>query len=142
MIAGAAFGALLGFFAYTLFTRHAVPGGPSLPAPSMQAWRAVAASVAGSALPPGAPAAALATFGVGLVLCALRTRWARLPAPVALGIGALLPLSATATLLIGGVAAGLAQRSRPEWSATHLTKLASGAIMGESLIAVIAGIIG
>jgi uncharacterized oligopeptide transporter (OPT) family protein len=141
MIAGGAFGAACGFVAYTLFTRHATPGGPALPAPSMQAWRAVAASVAGSAaLPSGASTAALAAFAAGLATSALRTRWSWLPAPVALGIGALLPLSATATLLVGGVAATLVRRRHPAWADAHLAKLASGAIMGESVVAVAAGL--
>ncbi|HKA88653.1 MAG TPA: OPT/YSL family transporter [Haliangiales bacterium] len=141
MAAGAAFGALCGFCAYTLIARHAVPGSPSLPAPSMRAWRAVAVSVAGTAaLPAGAPVAALAAFGAGLLACALRTRWPRVPAPVALGIGAILPLSATATLLLGGAAAGVAGRLRPAWCDAHLVKLAAGAIMGESLVAVAVGL--
>jgi uncharacterized oligopeptide transporter (OPT) family protein len=66
-------------------------------------------------------------------------RWT--PSPTGLGLGALLPFSAVATLFIGGGFATVWRRRYPESAKHYLIPLASGLIAGEALIAVLVAVL-
>ncbi len=134
---GSAFGALLAAPAYRLLLAARPLGGPDLPAPSAVQWLALAKVVAqgASALPRGAVAAVTVALAAGALLEALqRTRAAKLlPIPVALGLGALLPPSASAAMALGAVAVWLVVRKKPA-RADDLAAAGAGAIAGESVV--------
>ncbi len=61
-------------------------------------------------------------------------RW--VPSPVGLGLGFLLPLSATFSLFLGGLAAAWVRRARPRALEERFLPLATGFIAGEGLVGV------
>ena len=136
---GIAAGALFSLPAYLLLIARSPLGSPQNPAPGAAQWRAIAALVTQglSALPAGGLSASAACLALGLLLAlGHKTRLTRfLPSPVALGIGFLIPPTASFAMLLGGLAAWAFARTRPKPSEQLLPSIAGGLIAGESLLA-------
>lgn len=134
---GAVLGAAVCAPLFALLLSRFTLGSAAVPAPWALQWKVVAELVAQgpSGLPAGAAAAGLLAFAVGLLLALLpeeRLPW--LPSPVALGLGLILPLTVSATMLVGGlVARGFAKRKQ---DASVGLPLGTGALTGESVTAV------
>ncbi|HMG24530.1 MAG TPA: OPT/YSL family transporter, partial [Kofleriaceae bacterium] len=109
---------------------------PAMPSPVALSWKATAELVQGgaSALPAGAPLAALIGVAAGAALGVAGRRWRWVPAPVPIGMAFLLPPHVSLTMALGALGFALLARARPAWHASHAATLASGLIAGESLV--------
>jgi uncharacterized oligopeptide transporter (OPT) family protein len=105
------------------------------PAPAVATWKAVAEvlSVGLQAIPQGAgPAMAFAALaGVLLALAPQRVKW--LPSGAALGLAFVIPAWISISLCLGALAAAVAERVAPRWSARFVLALAAGFVAGESM---------
>jgi uncharacterized oligopeptide transporter (OPT) family protein len=142
-LVGTAVGIATAVPAYFFILKAYGLGGAEIPAPGVMPWKAVAeASARGlTVMPAHAAAAALVALVVGVVLTVLdrfRRFKDRLPSPTALGMGMLVPQYYSSTILVGAIAAALLRRRAPGWSARSLEASASGLIVGESLVGVLA----
>jgi uncharacterized oligopeptide transporter (OPT) family protein len=134
---GAVIGLGVALPAYALVKDAYGLGSAVMPAPSAQAWKALAelAEKGAASLPPWAGVACLAAAAIGVGLSLLeRTRLAPyLPSPVALGAAFLAPMTICGTVAVGALAYFVVLRFRP-----HVEPLASaaaaGGIAGESLL--------
>ncbi|HWM84582.1 MAG TPA: OPT family oligopeptide transporter [Kofleriaceae bacterium] len=140
---GVAVGVASSIAAYVLLDAAYGIGSEALPSPPAISWKATAEVVQGgiSAMPAGAPMAALIGALVGVLLTALE-RWggrvARFaPSPVALGIGFIVPLSMTGTIALVAVALAIFRRGRTEWTEHHVPSVAAGLIAGEAMAALV-----
>lgn len=128
---------------YLLVPSPSALGGEQFPAPGVAA-AAKLAQVLSTGL-GGLPPSILVAGGCGALLAASLTliesllperarRW--VPSPVGLGLGLLLPLFATFSLFLGGLAAEAVRRVRPWALEGRLLPLATGFIAGEGLMGV------
>lgn len=138
---GVGVGAAAATVAYLLLERAYGIGTGSLPAPAALSWKATADVVKGgiSAMPPGAPLAALVAAAVGVVLAlGERVRVGRyLPSAVGLGIGFVVPVTISSAAALGALGFVAVRRLWPGWADRHGPALASGLISGEALTAVV-----
>jgi uncharacterized oligopeptide transporter (OPT) family protein len=137
--AGALCGAAVSLAGYLVLERAGALASGRFPAPAAAQFRAVAEVVVdGGEAVPGpvrGVCAAAALLGVLLALGG-RTRAARfLPAAVAVGVGVLIPFSASMAVLLGGALAAVYQRAAPARAALRIPALGAGLIAGESLVA-------
>lgn len=125
-------------------------GDRGLPAPAAQAWRAVAEVLAGGLanLEPSARFALAVGAMLGVVLALvghLAPRLAqRLPSPVALGMGMVIPFSTSAGFLVGATAAWLLHRradSVQSDAEDPVVSISSGMIAGDSLVGVLLAVL-
>jgi len=116
---------------------------PDWPAPAVATWKAVAEvlAVGFEAIPEGAvPAMVVAALLGVLLVLAERTlppwlaRW--LPSGPAIGLAFVIPAWNSISMCLGGIAAALIWRYRPDWAERRLTALAAGLVAGESLAGV------
>ncbi|ACG73269.1 oligopeptide transporters, OPT superfamily [Anaeromyxobacter sp. K] len=123
---------------YRAFVHAHALGSVELPAPTALRWRALAEAVGGGGhLPHGALLLLVAGTLVGALLeLASRGRLrGKVPTPGALGLGFLVPAHYVGTMLLGALlGAWQARRGR----GTVVEPVAAGAIVGESLVALIA----
>jgi putative OPT family oligopeptide transporter len=139
-IFGGTLAATWGF--YVLVPDASALGGDRFPAPAAQVWRAVAELLARGteALPPYA----LGSLVVGLVAGALLTvleklapRWRRwIPSPVGVGMAFTFQGYTAMAFFLGGLAAWIYEKRRPEQAEVYTIPVASGLIAGESLTGV------
>ena len=136
-LAGVAVGAVSAVLAYTLLDRAYGIGSEALPSPIAMSWKVTADVVQGglSTMPAGAPLAAAIGAALGVLLAlAERGRAARfVPSAVALGVGFLVPVTATAGIAIGALAHAALRRASPSWAEQRVPSLAAGLITGEAL---------
>jgi uncharacterized oligopeptide transporter (OPT) family protein len=140
MLLGLATGAVVVVPLYELFLHAYALGSSELPAPTAVRWRALAELAGGtSALPPGATWALPAAIAAGLLLEVLRRvpGGDRVPSPGVLGLGFLVPAHYAVAMLVGAGLAALATRRR----GTRIEPIAAGAIAGESVAALAAGVL-
>jgi len=133
-IVGVLVGTCVAFPTFDLVVEAYGLGTQAMPAWGAQSWRATAEAVTrGDAMPPFALQAfgLAALAGVGLHLLARRRPWAPL-SPIGVGIGLLVPLSFSITMLAGAVVLHRAFGRR----ALTLAVVAGAGIAGESLTAV------
>jgi uncharacterized oligopeptide transporter (OPT) family protein len=125
-------------------------GDRGLPAPAAQSWRAVAEVLSGglSTLEPSARLALTLGAMVGVLLAVvahLRPNWARrLPSPISLGMGMVIPFSTSAGFFLGAAAGWMMQRRRgPAQSEAEdpVVSISSGMIAGDSLVGVLLAIL-
>ena len=137
-IAGVLLGALVAIPAYWLITSAYPIGDPALPAPTAQTLGAIA-GLGSRELPAFALTAALAGLAAGLVLAALQpTRLGRwVPSPTCVGIAFLVPASQSAAMACGAMISGILAMRRPLLHEQHGVLLASGGVVGESLMAML-----
>src|SRR5262249_24511912 len=142
---GVAVGALLVAPAYALIVKAYGLGSEALPAPFASMWKAVAlvATQGGSALPPHAGRAAEIAFGAGVAPSLLGRPAIRrfVPSPLALGIGFILPASASLAMLVGALGLVVARRFAPQRAEDYANAIGGGAIAGESIMGVIIGVL-
>ncbi len=121
---------------YRLLERARLLSSSVLPAPSARVSRALAEALARGAasIPPSALWAAGAGACASLLLTALHRRAPWLPAPVAVGVGLLIPFHFAAALVVGAAAFALAARRWPQWSAQSASSAATGALVGEAVV--------
>ncbi|HET9159360.1 MAG TPA: OPT/YSL family transporter [Caulobacteraceae bacterium] len=89
---------------------------------------------------PSALWAALIAAILGVVLAVLEDQKSignKVPSPMGLGLGLLLPFSAVSTIFVGSVGGLIWNRASPKTAAAYQVPLASGLIAGEALMAVI-----
>jgi OPT family oligopeptide transporter len=118
-------------------------GGDRFPAPAVMVWASVSKVLAGGvlALPRAARFAALAGFAAGVVLTLLE-RWASpsrrrfIPSATGVGIAMVMPGSSSITMFAGALLAAAFRRARAADADRALVPIASGAIVGESLVGV------
>jgi OPT family oligopeptide transporter len=121
-------------------------GTEKFPAPSAQAWGAVAKLLAQGvhALHPTARWAILlgGLGGIALVLLerALPRHRKYLPSAMGLGLAFTFPASTSIMMAVGALGAAMLERSRPVVAAAYVVAVASGLIAGESLMGVFVGI--
>lgn len=141
---GALSGALIGSFGYLIIVRD-----PSIlltdewPAPAVASWKAVAEIFMKGleAMPEGAMGA-MAIAGVAGVILAVLEKvlpakarvW--VPSPASLGLAFVIPAYNAISMFIGAIAAMVAGKFAPSWSAKFLIVLAAGLIAGESITGV------
>jgi uncharacterized oligopeptide transporter (OPT) family protein len=121
----------------------AVLGSDAWPAPSCLVWAGVSQAFAGGlgAL-DGAARTAIVAGGLLGVLLALGEKLAPrrlrpwIPSPSGLGIAMVIPGSNSIAMFLGGLAAELLQRRRPEAARRYVVPVSSGLIAGESLMGV------
>ena len=142
--AGALSGALAGSAGYLLL----VPDVNMLltdewPAPAAAQWKAVAELFAEGfdKMPAGSPMAIAVAGGVGIALALLHKalgkkagKW--VPSASAMGLAFVVPAYFSFSIIIGGIAALLANKYFESWSKRFLVVVASGLIVGESLTGV------
>lgn len=124
---GIVLGALVSAPAYDALRRTSGVLTPDLPVPFAAPWSALAAVAERglAALPPGATTAAAIAGGVALLLALGGRRWKILPAPLVMGLGFLVPLPLTLTMVAGALAAWATRRDG--------VPVAAGFIVGESV---------
>ncbi len=118
-------------------------GTDRFPAPAVMVWAGVARALSGGlgGLAPAVRAASLAGAALGAALT-LAERWAPprlrrfLPSPTGLGIALVMPGSSSITLFAGALLGLAARRARPKLAGRALVPVASGMIVGESLVGV------
>lgn len=142
-----AFGILTGTFASVLCYFILVPNAQALeqnfPAPSAQAWKAVALvfkagiqnlhPLARTLIPWGLALGAL--IGVLELVFPKKKKW--LPSANGLGFGFMLPFSNPISFLVGALLAEAAARKNKKWMDDYVVPIAAGAIAGESIMGVI-----
>lgn len=133
---------------YLLVPSREALGDTRFPAPAafMTAGVAEVLSTGLGGLPPSARTAALWAALAGAVLTLAEhllperaRRW--VPSPMGLGLAFLLPASTSLSFFLGGVAAAVFQRVRPEAAERYVLPVASGVIAGESLVGVAAAVL-
>jgi uncharacterized oligopeptide transporter (OPT) family protein len=120
---------------------------PRFPAPSAQAWKAVAEvfrhGIAN--MHPVHQYAILVGAVIGVVLVLLETALPKqkswLPSATGLSLGMILPFQYPLSMLIGAVAASVWQRSDPVSSEKYIVPVASGVIAGVSILGVVVAIL-
>jgi uncharacterized oligopeptide transporter (OPT) family protein len=122
----------------------AVLGSDAWPAPSCLVWAGVSKAFAdGLGALGGAARRAIAIGALLGVALALLERLAPrklvpwLPSPSGLGIAMVVPGSNAIAMFLGGLAAEIVRRLRPEASERYVVPISSGLIAGESLIGVL-----
>ena len=144
-VCGAVSGALAGSAGYLLLIPD--PKGMLLtdrwPAPAAAQWRAVAELFAKGleSMPPGSIEAMGIAAVVGIVLGCLEKLLdepARryVPSAAAMGLAFVIPGYYAVSALLGALLVALARRGAPVWSRRYLVVVASGIIVGESLMGV------
>lgn len=140
-LVGIGVGALVVVPVYELLTSAYGLGTDLLPAGSPQSWKATAQAVSGgiSAMPEGAPLAALIGACAGIVLTLLeRTRVAPfLPSAVGLGMAFLIPAYYSITLAIGALSFAVLRRRWQRAVDEHGTPIAAGGIAGEAIMGIV-----
>jgi uncharacterized oligopeptide transporter (OPT) family protein len=140
-LGGAVLGAVASVLGYLLIDQAYGIGSAALPSPAAQSWKATADVVKGGidTMPAGAHIAALIAAAAALLLTWLeRTPAARfIPSPIALGIGFILPLNASAGIALGAILFAVTRRARPSLTERHGATVAAGLITGEALIALV-----
>lgn len=133
---------------YLLVPNREALGDARFPAPAafMTAGVAEVLATGLGGLPPSARLAVLWAVLAGAALTLAEhllperaRRW--VPSPMGLGLAFLLPASTSLSFFLGGVAAAVFQRVRPEASKRYLLPVASGLIAGESLVGVAAAVL-
>jgi uncharacterized oligopeptide transporter (OPT) family protein len=116
---------------------------PEWPAPAVATWKAVAEVLAAGfeAVPAGAVPAMIVAAAVGILLVLAErvlppALTGKLPSGPAIGLAFVIPAWNSISMCLGGVAAALIWRYRPEWADRRLTALAAGLVAGESLAGV------
>lgn len=137
---------LVPVFMYVLVPDPAALGTATWPAPAAQAWRSIALALGGGWQPERAVVVAIAGAAVlGALLVALarlRPRLApRLPHPLGLGLGFILPAHQSVTFFLGGLAALVMARRFPAAHRNYALVIAGGLIAGESLVGVAAALL-
>jgi len=117
------------------------------PAPAVAVWKAVAEALAQGlgSVPASARAAMLAAAVAGVILGALesRPRAARiLPSAASLGLAFVIPASVSLTIFAGALLAWLFAALKPALAERFTLAAAAGMITGESLVGVVAAIMG
>jgi len=120
---------------------------PTFPAPSAQAWKAVA-EVFKTGIENMHPihqqmiVAGLIT-GVVIVVLELLLPKARtwLPSATGIGLGFILPFQYPLSMLAGALLAEVTRRMKPEWEKAYMVPVASGIIAGVSIMGVIAAVL-
>jgi uncharacterized oligopeptide transporter (OPT) family protein len=127
-----------------LIPTAAVIGSETVPAPTVQVWMGVSKILAMglSALGPTQRAAVLigALGGVALVLSErfLPPRFHRfIPSASALGTAMVMPAYSSISIVLGAALAHLMRKVAPEWSKRSIAPIASGLIVGESLVGIL-----
>ena len=145
-IVGAVVGAVVTVPVYLVIAATYGLGNERMPAISVVSWKATAEAMHGlSALPRLGAAGGLTAVGVGAALTMLgRLRFGRwLPSAAAVGVGFMLPFSATLAICAGallalGARAVFGLRGLDE---TSILALAAGGLAGESMMGVIIAIL-
>ena len=143
-LVGVGVGAATSGAVFELIRRGVGLASEAMPSPIALSWKATAEVVqhGASAMPAGAPLAALIGAAAGAALVAAGRRLAWLPSPVAIGMAFLLPPYLSLTMALGALAFALVGRARPAWHAAHAAPLASGLIAGESLVGLASATLG
>jgi uncharacterized oligopeptide transporter (OPT) family protein len=116
---------------------------PAFPAPSAQAWKAVAEvfKLGIENMHPMHQKAILVGLALGAVMVMLETFAPKakqfLPSATGLGLGFILPFQYPFSMLLGAVIAALWMAKRPESAKSYIVPLSSGIIAGVSIIGVI-----
>lgn len=120
---------------------------PDFPAPSAQAWRAVAEvfKTGIGNMHPVHQQMIVAGLLTGVLLVALE-QWlpklrAWLPSATGIGLGFILPFQYPLSMVTGAGLAWLLGRVRPEWERDYLVPVASGVIAGVSIMGVLAAVL-
>lgn len=139
-LAGCIVGTFLCVPAYVLLLRAYGLTSPALPMPTALQWKAMGEVVAQglSALPPGALRAVLIAGVAGIVLAAVEESPFKrfVPPAVAVGIGALIPLEYSLTILCGAAVVAASSRLRRPWRPETVAAVGAGLIAGDSLVGV------
>jgi uncharacterized oligopeptide transporter (OPT) family protein len=120
---------------------------PPFPAPSAQAWKAVAEVFKNglSDMHPVHQQAIVAGLVVGIALTLLEMGLPKfkssLPSPTGVGLGLILPFQYPLSMLIGAVAAWVWQNRSPKSAEEYLVPLSAGLIAGISIMGVLAAIL-
>lgn len=140
---GAVVGVAVSVPAYRLLERAYGIGGSRLPVPQALQFKALAELVSGGAasLPPGALVAMAIAGSLGVLLALGTARWPRLPGPVALGIGFLVPAHYAAAIAAGALGGELLRRRRGEAAAVLGPVAGAGAIAGESVAGLVVALL-
>jgi uncharacterized oligopeptide transporter (OPT) family protein len=119
-------------------------GARALTSPISVKWAGFAELLAKgfSTLPYGSLTALCVALVAGVAITILEPRYHRfLPSPTAMGIGMLIPGTATLSMVIGGVAWWIWSKRSPRTEAVYNMPLASGFIAGEALVVLVIAII-
>jgi uncharacterized oligopeptide transporter (OPT) family protein len=139
-IVGSALGALISGPAYRLLVRAYGIGSPRLPVPTGFQWKAMGEVVAGglAALPAGALPAVVIAGALGIVLALLAsTRFGqRVPSPMAMGIGILVPVDFCIAIVIGALLLAAIRRLRREGPV-----IGAGLIAGDASVGLLAAVL-
>jgi uncharacterized oligopeptide transporter (OPT) family protein len=144
-VMGAMAGALAGSAAYLILIPDPATMliTPEWPAPAVATWKAVAEIFAEgfAAMPPASPWAMLIAGALGVALAIADKTVAGparrlIPSASAMGLAFILPANNSFSMFFGAVAAAVAHRVAPSWSARFVVVIAAGLIAGESLAGV------
>jgi len=137
-LVGVAVGTLVAVPSYLLLTRAYGIGSAALPIPFAPPFKAFA-EIAGAGIPDAARGLAAAALVAGVVLALLGQSPVKrfCPAPVAMGMGLLLPFTTAATIALGALLGWAIAWGRPVWSEENLAAGCAGVITGESLTGIL-----
>jgi uncharacterized oligopeptide transporter (OPT) family protein len=124
--------------------KYGFEGAHALTSPISVKWAGFAEllSKGFSTLPPGSLTALAVALVLGVVITVLEPRWGRfLPSTTAVGIGMVIPGTATLSMVIGGVAWWLWSKKSPRSEAVYNMPLASGFIAGEAMVVLVIAVI-
>lgn len=131
-LAGIAVGAAAAMGAYAVLVPDALAlPTPELPAPAVLVWRSVAEGI-GRGLPAATLGATAAGAVAGAALALAGRHRARVPSPLGLASGFVLPASNAIAIALGALARNAAERR----GLRHAVPVAAGLVAGESLVTV------
>jgi len=129
---------------YTIINAYSL-GSENLPAPSAVTWSGMAKflSIGFSALPPYAYIGIIAGIVLGILLSILEnTNIKRFtPSPFGIGIAMFFPGYYTIPIFLGSIIRLILEKIFPSWMESYATSIASGGIVGESILGVIIAIL-
>jgi OPT family oligopeptide transporter len=144
-LAGAAVGSIFAVPIFFALTGAYGIGTDTMPAPSAVSWSAMAQlfSKGFAALPPHAVYGVIGGLIVGILLTLLEKTKIRkfVPSPYGMGIAMIITPDFAIIIFLGAMTKLLLEKRYPKWMEGYSISLASGLIIGESIIGVVIAIL-
>jgi len=144
-LAGVAVGSVVAIPIFFALTGAYGIGTDAMPAPSAVSWSGMAQlfSKGFAALPPYTLTGVIAGLIVGILLSSLENGKLRrfVPSPYGMGIAMIMPADFSIMIFLGAMVKLLLDKKFPRWVEEHSVSLASGLIVGESIIGVVIAVL-
>jgi uncharacterized oligopeptide transporter (OPT) family protein len=140
-LAGVLVGALVAVPIFFAVTGAFGIGTETMPAPSAVSWSGMAQlfSKGFDALPPYASYGVIGGIILGILLTLLESTKLRkfIPSPYGFGIAMIMPIDLSIMIFLGAMAKLVMDKRMPAWMESYSISLASGLVIGESVIGVV-----